>query len=48
MRVTGIDRWITRPAPTLGQHNEEVMGLGAADLERLAAADIIGTRPKGL
>ena len=41
-----------RAAPTLGQHNAEVLGalcgLREAELERLAAQDVIGTRPKGL
>jgi crotonobetainyl-CoA:carnitine CoA-transferase CaiB-like acyl-CoA transferase len=48
MRVSGIDRWTALPAPTLGQHNQEVLGLDGGDLERLEAAGVIGTRPKGL
>ncbi len=43
------DRWFNRPAPTLGEHNGEVLGglLGVDDdeLARLEAAQIIGTRP---
>ncbi|MDE0579079.1 MAG: CoA transferase [bacterium] len=43
------DRWFTRPAPTLGEHNAEVLGdllgVGADELARLEAAQIIGTRP---
>ena len=43
------DRWFARPAPTLGEHNAEVLGglLGVDDdeLTRLEAAQIIGTRP---
>jgi crotonobetainyl-CoA:carnitine CoA-transferase CaiB-like acyl-CoA transferase len=40
------------PPPTLGQHNEEVLGglcgLSDQDLARLASAGVIGTRPTGL
>jgi crotonobetainyl-CoA:carnitine CoA-transferase CaiB-like acyl-CoA transferase len=50
-RLDGADRWLLRTPPTLGQHNEEVLtglcGLTAADLARLAADGVIGTRPKG-
>jgi crotonobetainyl-CoA:carnitine CoA-transferase CaiB-like acyl-CoA transferase len=46
---------VLRPAPTLGEHNEQVLtgllGLTRADLDRLAASNIIGTealrRPSG-
>jgi len=41
---------VRQVAPTLGQHNDAILGgrlgLDAAELERLAAADIIGTVPK--
>jgi len=50
--LDGAERWLHRPPPTLGQHNSEVLtelcGLTRADLERLAAQGVIGTRPKGL
>jgi crotonobetainyl-CoA:carnitine CoA-transferase CaiB-like acyl-CoA transferase len=51
-RWSGIDRWIRGPAPTLGQHNHEVLssilGLDEAEIERLEAQLVIGTRPAGL
>ena len=51
-RLVANKKWLLRAPPTLGQHNSEVLselcGLTEADLERLAAAEIIGTRPKGL
>ena len=41
---------IAAPAPTLGEHNEwvleQVLGLGKAEVERLAALGVIGTRPR--
>jgi crotonobetainyl-CoA:carnitine CoA-transferase CaiB-like acyl-CoA transferase len=51
-RLDGAHRWLMRTPPTLGQHNAEVLteccGLTQADMERLAADGVIGTRPKGL
>jgi crotonobetainyl-CoA:carnitine CoA-transferase CaiB-like acyl-CoA transferase len=51
-RYTGIGSWVHSPAPTLGQHNHEVLTevLGyteeeVADLER---REVIGTRPLGV
>jgi len=45
----GPDRIWTAPAPTLGQHNAEVLGtelgIDAAELARLEAEDVIGTVP---
>jgi crotonobetainyl-CoA:carnitine CoA-transferase CaiB-like acyl-CoA transferase len=49
--LAGQARWLRRPPPTLGEHNQEVLremcGLAEADLERLTASEVIGTRPKG-
>ena len=49
VRWSGIDRWVRTPAPTLGQHNREVLsrllGLTDADLDDLEAAGVLGTEP---
>jgi crotonobetainyl-CoA:carnitine CoA-transferase CaiB-like acyl-CoA transferase len=41
--------WLVRPAPTLGQHNEEVLGgelgLTSDQLTALAERRVIGTQP---
>ena len=51
-RYSGIDRWLRLPAPTLGQHNHEVLssilGLDKDEIEELEAQRIIGTRPLGV
>ncbi|MHB8669660.1 MAG: CaiB/BaiF CoA-transferase family protein, partial [Acidimicrobiales bacterium] len=39
--------WLRRPAPTLGQHNDEVLGLRPEERERLLADQVIGERPVG-
>jgi len=45
-------RWFERPAPTLGEHNEEILtgllGLSRAEIAGLSASGVIGTRPLGL
>lgn len=50
-RMSGRDRWIEQPAPTMGQHNVEVLGgmlgLDDAEVDRLTEAGVIGTRPVG-
>ncbi|MGA7050719.1 MAG: CoA transferase [Mycobacterium sp.] len=49
--LAGQRRWLHLPPPTLGEHNEEVLrercGQTDAQLARLAAGQVIGTRPKG-
>jgi crotonobetainyl-CoA:carnitine CoA-transferase CaiB-like acyl-CoA transferase len=50
-QLAGQRRWLHRPPPTLGEHNEEVLsdrcGLTDDELARLATGGVIGTRPKG-
>ncbi len=50
--LAGQSRWLLRPPPTLGEHNEEVLrdlcGLTDADFARLTASEVIGNRPKGV
>ena len=50
-RYAGVGRWLRAPAPTLGQHNREILadllGLGAGEIDALEAEGVIGTRPKG-
>jgi crotonobetainyl-CoA:carnitine CoA-transferase CaiB-like acyl-CoA transferase len=47
-RIRGVERWVRRPTPTLGQHNREVLGeagLSDAEIDELVAAGEIGTTP---
>jgi crotonobetainyl-CoA:carnitine CoA-transferase CaiB-like acyl-CoA transferase len=50
--LDGAGKWLFRPAPTLGEHNHEVLttlcGLTDAEVDRLTAQGVVGTRPKGL
>jgi crotonobetainyl-CoA:carnitine CoA-transferase CaiB-like acyl-CoA transferase len=51
LRFHGVERWLRTPAPTMGQHNHEILaelGLSAGEIAELEAAGVIGTRPKGL
>jgi crotonobetainyl-CoA:carnitine CoA-transferase CaiB-like acyl-CoA transferase len=51
-RMSGVEHWLGRPAPTVGQHNREILseilGMTDAEIGALQAAEVIGTRPKGL
>jgi crotonobetainyl-CoA:carnitine CoA-transferase CaiB-like acyl-CoA transferase len=48
LRWSGIDRWVREPAPTLGEHNHEVLagilGLSEEEIAELEAAEVIGDR----
>src|SRR5438552_3177894 len=52
MHFSGLERWYRSPAPTLGQHTEEVLrellGLRDNTIAELRAEGIIGVRPAGL
>jgi crotonobetainyl-CoA:carnitine CoA-transferase CaiB-like acyl-CoA transferase len=47
-RFSRVERWATRPSPTLGEHNDEVLSEVAtpAELDGLRHDDIIGDRVK--
>jgi crotonobetainyl-CoA:carnitine CoA-transferase CaiB-like acyl-CoA transferase len=51
-RYRSVESWLRAPAPSLGQHNREiltgVLGLGDAEVDALEAEGVIGTRPRGL
>jgi crotonobetainyl-CoA:carnitine CoA-transferase CaiB-like acyl-CoA transferase len=51
-RMEGVEGWIRRPAPTMGEHNQEVLGgllgLSDDDMDRLRAAGVVGDRPAGV
>jgi crotonobetainyl-CoA:carnitine CoA-transferase CaiB-like acyl-CoA transferase len=51
-RFAGVDKWLRRPAPTLGEHNAAVLagilGLSGEELSALEDAGIIGSRPRGI
>lgn len=51
-RYASVDRWVRTPAPTIGQHNREILGglLGrsAEELSALESTGVIGTRPQGV
>ena len=49
-RYASVERWIRSPAPTLGQHNRDVLagllGLSEDEIAALEADRVIGTRPR--
>jgi crotonobetainyl-CoA:carnitine CoA-transferase CaiB-like acyl-CoA transferase len=50
-RFSSVSRWTTRPAPTLGQDNYELLeavGMSEAEIKGLGADRVIGERPAGL
>jgi crotonobetainyl-CoA:carnitine CoA-transferase CaiB-like acyl-CoA transferase len=51
-RFSSVSRWLHRPAPTLGEHNTEILagfaGLLPEQIDELADAGVIGDRPAGL
>lgn len=51
-RFAGIEHWLRKPAPTLGEDNDrilsELLGLSESALKELRAAGVIGQRPEGL
>ncbi len=50
-RYKSVERWLTRAAPVLGQHNTEILeelGYSASEIESLAAQGVIGDWPAGL
>jgi crotonobetainyl-CoA:carnitine CoA-transferase CaiB-like acyl-CoA transferase len=48
-RFASVDRWLRTPAPTMGQHNHEILvddlGVDEATYQRLVDTSIIGDRP---
>jgi crotonobetainyl-CoA:carnitine CoA-transferase CaiB-like acyl-CoA transferase len=50
-RYASVKNWTRRPAPLVGEHNEEVLaelGYSPEEIAALEAAEVIGTHPKGL
>ena len=51
-RFASVDRWLRTPAPTLGQHNHEILvddlGVDDATYDQLVERQVIGDRPLGV
>jgi crotonobetainyl-CoA:carnitine CoA-transferase CaiB-like acyl-CoA transferase len=51
-RFASVDHWLRTPAPTLGQHNHEILvddlGVDEATYAKLEEQQVIGTRPLGV
>jgi crotonobetainyl-CoA:carnitine CoA-transferase CaiB-like acyl-CoA transferase len=50
-RYASVERWLTRSAPTLGQHNGEILrelGYADAQIDALTAEKVIGEWPEGV
>ena len=51
-RYASVDAWVRAPAPTLGQHNREILrdlcGLDDSEIDALEAEGVVGQTPEGL
>jgi crotonobetainyl-CoA:carnitine CoA-transferase CaiB-like acyl-CoA transferase len=51
-RYASVEKWLRTPAPTLGQHNREILkdlcGLDDAEIDALESDGVIGDQPEGL
>ena len=50
-RFASVDRWLRHAAPTLGQHNAEILselGYGPEEIEQLKTEKVIGHWPEGV
>ena len=51
-RFRSVDRWLRTPAPTLGQHNHEILvedlGVDEETYQTLVEGQVVGDRPLGI